>query len=208
MENSRGAHAFVKVFKNSLLTEATCPDGCGSVTGIAGPAAPQDGYSFIIPMSVSDLVFEGGRFKILTGGVSSFPYVLSLYSDNGKNESDEPKYIDYQVIPYNPTTKFIDAYYYDKDRSTDVSLYLHAAGRTKDEIRSSLYFGNNLGFDCIPAKSFVTRLSAAGEYPGESYYLLTMPLKNDFVNAGGTFSVAFYIWNTNWAIRDWKLEYS
>ena len=208
MENSRGARAFVKIFKTSLLTEVTCPDGSGSVTGIAGAAALEDGHSFIIPMAVSDLVFEAERFKILTGGVSSFPYVLSLYSDNGKDESDEPKYIDYQVIPYNPTTKFIDAYYYDKDRTTDVSLYVHASGRTEEEVRSSLYFGNNLGFDCIPAKSFVTRLSAAGEYPGESYYLLTMPLKNDFVNAGGTFSVAFYIWNTNWAIRDWKLEYS
>ncbi len=208
MENSRGMHAFIKVFKNSLLTEAMCPDGNGSVTGIAGPAAPQDGHSFIIPMNVSDLVFSGERFKILTGGVSSFPYVLSLYSDNGKNESDEPKYIDYKVIPYDPATKFIDAYYYDKERSTDVSLHLHAAGRIEDEIRSSLYWGNNLGFDCIPAKSFVTRMSAAGEYPGEAYYLLTMPLSTDFVTAGGTFSVAFYIWNTNWAIRDWKLEYS
>ena len=208
MENSRGARAFVKIFKTSLLAEAICPDGSGSVTGIAGPAAHQDGYSFIIPMSVSDLVFEGGRFKILTGGVSSFPYVLSLYSDNGTNESIEPKYIDYEVIPYDPSTKFIDAFYYDKDRSTDVSLYVHASGRTEEEIRSSLYWGNNMGFDCIPAKSFVTRMSAAGEYPGESYYLLTMPMKNDFVPAGGTFSVAFYIYNTNWAIRDWKLEYS
>ena len=27
-------------------------------------------------------------------------------------------------------------------------------------------------------------------------------------HAGETFSVAFYIYNTNWAIRDWKLEYS
>lgn len=208
MENSRGARAFVKIFKTSLLAEAICPDGSGSVTGIAGPAAHQDGYSFIIPMSVSDLVFEGGRFKILTGGVSSFPYVLSLYSDNGTNESIEPKYIDYEVIPYDPSTKFIDAFYYDKDRTTDVSLYVHASGRTEEEIRSSLYWGNNMGFDCIPAKSFVTRMSAAGEYPGESYYLLTMPMKNDFVPAGGTFSVAFYIYNTNWAIRDWKLEYS
>ena len=208
MENSRGTRAFVKIFKTSLLAEAICPDGSGSVTGIAGPAAHQDGYSFIIPMSVSDLVFEGGRFKILTGGVSSFPYVLSLYSDNGTNESIEPKYIDYEVIPYDPYTKFIDAFYYDKDRTTDVSLYVHASGRTEEEIRSSLYWGNNMGFDCIPAKSFVTRMSAAGEYPGESYYLLTMPMKNDFVPAGGTFSVAFYIYNTNWAIRDWKLEYS
>lgn len=208
MENSRGARAFVKIFKTSLLSEVTCPDGSGSVTGIAGAAAPEDGHSVIIPMSVSDLVFEGGRFKILTGGVSSFPYVLSLYSDNGANESTEPKYIDYEVIPYDPSTKFIDAFYYDKDRSTDVSLYVHASGRTEEEVRSSLYWGNNMGFDCIPAKSFVTRMSAAGEYPGESYYLLTMPMKNDFVPAGGTFSVAFYIWNTNWAIRDWKLEYS
>ena len=208
MENSRGARAFVKIFKTSLLSEATCPDGSGSVTGIAGAAAHQDGYSFIIPMSVSDLVFEGGRFKILTGGVSSFPYVLSLYSDNGTNESIEPKYIDYEVIPYDPSTKFIDAFYYDKDRTTDASLYVHASGRTEEEVRSSLYWGNNMGFDCIPAKSFVTRMSAAGEYPGESYYLLTMPMKNDFVPAGGTFSVAFYIYNTNWAIRDWKLEYS
>ena len=147
-------------------------------------------------------------FNILTGGVSSFPYVLSLYSDNGANESDEPKYIDYEVIPYSPASKFIDAYFYDKDRSTDVSLYVHAAGRTEDEVRSSLYWGNNMGYDCIPAKSFVTRLSAAGEYPGQAYYLLTMPLKSDFVRAGETFSVAFYIYNTNWAIRDWKLEYS
>ena len=208
MENSRGARAFVKIFKTSLLSEATCPDGSGSVTGIAGAAAPEDGHSFIIPMAVSDLVFEGGRFKIMTGGVSSFPYVLSLYSDNGTNESIEPKYIDYEVIPYDPSTKFIDAFYYDKDRTTDVSLYVHASGRTEEEIRSSLYWGNNMGFDCIPAKSFVTRMSAAGEYPGESYYLLTMPMKNDFVPAGGTFSVAFYIYNTNWAIRDWKLEYS
>lgn len=208
MENSRGARAFVKIFKTSLLSEATCPDGSGSVTGIAGAAAHQDGYSFIIPMSVSDLVFEGGRFKILTGGVSSFPYVLSLYSDNGTNESIEPKYIDYEVIPYDPSTKFIDAFYYDKDRTTDASLYVHASGRTEEEVRSSLYWGNNMGFDCIPAKSFVTRMSAAGEYPGESYYLLTMPLKGDFVKAGGTFSVAFYIYNTDWAIRDWKLEYS
>ena len=208
MENSRGARAFVKIFKTSLLSEVTCPDGSGSVTGIAGAAAPEDGHSFIIPMAVSDLVFETGRFKILTGGVSSFPYVLSLYSDNGANESNEPKYIDYEVIPYDPSTKFIDAFYYDKDRSTDVSLYVHASGRTEEEIRSSLYWGNNMGFDCIPAKSFVTRMSAAGEYPGESYYLLTMPMKNDFVPAGGTFSVAFYIYNTNWAIRDWKLEYS
>lgn len=208
MENSRGAKTFVKVFEGSLLTEATCPAGSGSVTGIAGPKATLERDAFIIPMSVSDLVFEGGRFGILTGGVSSFPYVLSLYSDNGTNESDEPKYIDYEVIPYSPATKFIDAYYYDKDRSTDVSLYLHAAGRTEDEIRSSLYWGNNMGYDCIPAKSFVTRLSAAGEYPGQAYYLLTMPLKRDFVRAGETFSVAFYIYNTNWAIRDWKLEYS
>jgi hypothetical protein len=65
-----------------------------------------------------------------------------------------------------------------------------------------------MGYDCIPAKSFVTRQSAAGEYPGQAYYLLTMPLKADFVGAGETFSVAFYIYNTNWAIRDWKLEYS
>ncbi|MBP3662176.1 MAG: BACON domain-containing protein [Bacteroidales bacterium] len=208
MENSRGARAFVKIFKTSLLSEVTCPDGSGSVTGIAGAAAPEDGHSFIIPMAVSDLVFETERFKILTGGVSSFPYVLSLYSDNGTNESNEPKYIDYEVIPYDPSTKFIDAFYYDKDRSTDVSLYVHASGRTEEEVRSSLYWGNNMGFDCIPAKSFVTRMSAAGEYPGESYYLLTMPMKNDFVPAGGTFSVAFYIYNTNWAIRDWKLEYS
>lgn len=208
MENSRGARAFVKIFKTSLLSEVTCPDGSGSVTGIAGAAATEDGHSVIIPMSVSDLVFEGGRFKILTGGVSSFPYVLSLYSDNGTNESNEPKYIDYEVIPYDPSTKFIDAFYYDKDRTTDASLYVHASGRTEEEVRSSLYWGNNMGFDCIPAKSFVTRMSAAGEYPGESYYLLTMPMKNDFVPAGGTFSVAFYIYNTNWAIRDWKLEYS
>ena len=208
MQNSRGVQTFVKVFENSLLREATCPGGSGSVTGIAGPDAPQDGQSFIIPMAVSDLTFDGGRFNILTGGVTSYPYVLSLYSDNGKNESDEPKYIDYEVTPYNPVTKFIDAFYYDKDRTTDVSLHLHAAGRTEDEVRSSLYWGNNLGFDYIPAKSFVTRISAAGEYPGETYYLLTMPLKSDFVDAGGTFSVAFYIWNTGWAIRDWKLEYS
>ena len=208
MENGRGVQTFVKMFENSLLREATCPGGSGNVTGIAGPQAPQDGHTFIIPMAVSDLVFEGGRFNILTGGVTSFPYVLSLYSDNGKNESDEPKYIDYQVKPYNSATKFIDAFYYDKDQSTDVSLHVHAAGRTEEEIRSSLYWGNNLGYDCIPAKSFVTRISAAGEYPGETYYMLTMPLKSDFVPAGGTFSVAFYIWNTNWAVRDWKLEYS
>ena len=208
MENSRGVQTFVKMFENSLLREATCPGGSGYVTGIAGPQAPQDGNTFIIPMAVSDLVFEEGRFNILTGGVTSFPYVLSLYSDNGRNESNEPKYIDYEVTPYNPVTKFIDAFYHDKDRSTDVSLHVHAAGRTADEVRSSLYWGNNLGYDCIPAKSFVTRLSAAGEYPGETYYMLTMPLKSDFVNAGGTFSVAFYIWNTGWAIRDWKLEYS
>lgn len=208
MENSRGSKTFVKVFKGSLLTEATCPAGSGSVTGIAGAGAAPDRESFIIPMAVSDLVFESVRFDILTGGVSSFPYVLSLYSDNGSNESDEPKYIDYEVIPYSPASKFIDAYFYDKDRSTDVSLYVHAAGRTEDEIRSSLYWGNNMGYDCIPAKSFVTRQSAAGEYPGQAYYLLTMPLKKDFVSAGETFSVAFYIYNTNWAIRDWKLEYS
>ena len=208
MENSRGSKTFVKVFKESLLTEATCPAGSGSVTGIAGAGAAPDRESFIIPMTVSDLVFEGGRFNILTGGVSSFPYVLSLYSDNGANESDEPKYIDYEVIPYSPASKFIDAYFYDKDRSTNVSLYVHAAGRTEDEIRSSLYWGNNMGYDCIPAKSFVTRQSAAGEYPGQAYYMLTMPLKSDFVRAGETFSVAFYIYNTNWAIRDWKLEYS
>lgn len=208
MENSRGVQTLVKMFENSLLREATCPGGSGSVTGIAGPEAPQNGSTFIIPMAVSDLAFEGGRFNILTGGVTSFPYVLSLYSDNGTNESNEPKYIDYEVKPYNPVTKFIDAFYYDKDSSTDVSLHLHAAGRTEEEIRSSLYWGNNIGFDCIPAKSFVTRVSAAGEYPGETYYLLTMPLKSDFVEAGGTFSVAFYIWNTNWAVRDWKLEYS
>jgi len=208
MENSRGAKTFVKIFEGSLLTEATCPAGSGSVTGIAGAGAAPDRESFIIPMAVSDLVFESVRFDILTGGVSSFPYVLSLYSDNGANESDEPKYIDYEVIPYSPASKFINAYFYDKDRSTDVSLYVHAAGRTEDEIRSSLYWGNNMGYDCIPAKSFVTRLSAAGEYPGQAYYLLTMPLKKDFVSAGETFSVAFYIYNTNWAIRDWKLEYS
>ena len=208
MENSRGAKTFVKIFEGSLLTEATCPAGSGSVTGIAGAGAAPDRESFIIPMAVSDLVFESVRFDILTGGVSSFPYVLSLYSDNGANESDEPKYIDYEVIPYSPASKFIDAYFYDKDRSTDVSLYVHAAGRTEDEIRSSLYWGNNMGYDCIPAKSFVTRLSAAGEYPGQAHYLLTMPLKKDFVSAGETFSVAFYIYNTNWAIRDWKLEYS
>ena len=208
MENSRGSKTFVKVFEGSLLTEATCPAGSGSVTGIAGAGAAPDRESFIIPMTVSDLVFESVRFDILTGGVSSFPYVLSLYSDNGANESDEPKYIDYEVIPYSPASKFIDAYFYDKDRSTDVSLYVHAAGRTEDEIRSSLYWGNNMGYDCIPAKSFVTRQSAAGEYPGQAYYLLTMPLKKDFVSAGETFSVAFYIYNTNWAIRDWKLEYS
>lgn len=208
MENGRGARTFVKIFGTSLLAETTCPDGSGSVTGIAGPAAPEDGHSFIIPMTVSDLVFEGERFSILTGGVSSFPYVLSLYSDNGTNEGDDPKYIDYEVIPYNKATKYIEAYYYDKDRSTDVSLHLRASGRTEEETRGSLYWGNNMGFDCIPAKSFVTRLSAAGEYPGETYYLLTMPLKGDFVKAGETFSVAFYIWNTNWAIRDWKLEYS
>lgn len=208
MENSRGSKTFVKVFEGSLLTETTCPAGSGSVTGIAGAGAAPDRESFIIPMTVSDLVFESVRFDILTGGVSSFPYVLSLYSDNGANESDEPKYIDYEVIPYSPASKFIDAYFYDKDRSTDVSLYVHAAGRTEDEIRSSLYWGNNMGYDCIPAKSFVTRQSAAGEYPGQAYYLLTMPLKKDFVSAGETFSVAFYIYNTNWAIRDWKLEYS
>lgn len=208
MENSRGSKTFVKVFEGSLLTEATCPAGSGSVTGIAGAGAAPDRESFIIPMTVSDLVFESVRFDILTGGVSSFPYVLSLYSDNGANESDEPKYIDYEVIPYSPASKFIDAYFYDKDRSTDVSLYVHAAGRTEDEIRSSLYWGNNLGYDCIPAKSFVTRQSAAGEYPGQAYYLLTMPLKKDFASAGETFSVAFYIYNTDWAIRDWKLEYS
>ena len=208
MENSRGSKTFVKVFEGSLLTEATCPAGSGSVTGIAGAGAAPDRESFIIPMTVSDLVFESVRFDILTGGVSSFPYVLSLYSDNGENYSDEPKYIDYEVIPYSPASKFIDAYFYDKDRSTDVSLYVHAAGRTEDEIRSSLYWGNNMGYDCIPAKSFVTRQSAAGEYPGQAYYLLTMPLKKDFVSAGETFSVAFYIYNTDWAIRDWKLEYS
>lgn len=208
MENSRGSKTFVKVFEGSLLTEATCPAGSGSVTGIAGAGAAPDRESFIIPMTVSDLVFESVRFDILTGGVSSFPYVLSLYSDNGENFSDEPKYIDYEVIPYSPASKFIDAYFYDKDRSTDVSLYVHAAGRTEDEIRSSLYWGNNMGYDCIPAKSFVTRQSAAGEYPGQAYYLLTMPLKKDFVSAGETFSVAFYIYNTDWAIRDWKLEYS
>ena len=208
MENSRGLKTFVKVFEGSLLTEATCPAGSGSVTGVAGPSATLERDAFIIPMAVSDLVFESVRFDILTGGVSSFPYVLSLYSDNGSNESDEPKYIDYEVIPYSPASKFIDAYFYDKDRSTDVSLYVHAAGRTEDEIRSSLYWGNNMGYDCIPAKSFVTRQSAAGEYPGQAYYLLTMPLKKDFVSAGETFSVAFYIYNTNWAIRDWKLEYS
>ena len=208
MENSRGAKTFVKIFEGSLLTDATCPAGSGSVTGIAGPGATGEREAFIIPMSVSDLVFESVRFDILTGGVSSFPYVLSLYSDNGANESDEPKYIDYEVIPYSPASKFIDAYFYDKDRSTDVSLYMHAAGRTEDEIRSSLYWGNNMGYDCIPAKSFVTRQSAAGEYPGQAYYMLTMPLKSDFVHAGETFSVAFYIYNTNWAIRDWKLEYS
>ena len=208
MENGRGVQTFVKMFENSLLREATCPGGSGNVTGIAGPKAPQDGHTFIIPMAVSDMVFEEGRFNILTGGVSSFPYVLSLYSDNGKNESDEPKYIDYEVKPYNPATKFIDAFYYDKDRSTDVSLHVHAAGRTVEEIRSTLYWGNNLGYDCIPAKSFVTRISAAGEYPGETSYMLTMPLKSDFVPSGGAFSVAFYIWNTNWAVRDWKLEYS
>lgn len=28
------------------------------------------------------------------------------------------------------------------------------------------------------------------------------------MSAGETFSVAFYIYNTDWAIRDWKLEYS
>ena len=208
MENSRGLKTFVKVFEGSLLTEATCPAGSGNVTGVAGPSATLERDAFIIPMAVSDLVFESVRFDILTGGVSSFPYVLSLYSDNGANESDEPKYIDYEVIPYSPASKFIDAYFYDKDRSTDVSLYVHAAGRTEDEIRSSLYWGNNMGYDCIPAKSFVTRQSAAGEYPGQAYYLLTMPLKKDFVSAGETFSVAFYIYNTNWAIRDWKLEYS
>ena len=208
MENSRGSKTFVKVFEGSLLTEATCPAGSGSVTGIAGAGAAPDRESFIIPMTVSDLVFESVRFDILAGGVSSFPYVLSLYSDNGENYSDEPKYIDYEVIPYSPASKFIDAYFYDKDRSTDVSLYVHAAGRTEDEIRSSLYWGNNMGYDCIPAKSFVTRQSAAGEYPGQAYYLLTMPLKKDFVSAGETFSVAFYIYNTDWAIRDWKLEYS
>lgn len=208
MENSRGSKTFVKIFEGSLLTDATCPAGSGSVTGIAGPSATGERDAFIIPTAVSDLVFEGGRFDILTGGVTSFPYVLSLYSDNGANESNEPKYIDYEVIPYSPSSKFIDAYFYDKDRSTDVSLYLHAAGRTEEEIRSSLYWGNNMGYDCIPAKSFVTRASAAGEYPGQAYYLLTMPLKSDFVRAGETFSVAFYIYNTNWAIRDWKLEYS
>ena len=208
MENSRGSKTFVKVFEGSLLTEATCPAGSGSVTGIAGAGAAPDRESFIIPMTVSDLVFESVRFDILTGGVSSFPYVLSLYSDNGEDYSDEPKYIDYEVIPYSPASKFIDAYFYDKDRSTDVSLYVHVAGRTEDEIRSSLYWGNSMGYDCIPAKSFVTRQSAAGEYPGQAYYLLTMPLKKDFVSAGETFSVAFYIYNTDWAIRDWKLEYS
>ena len=215
MENSRGSKTFVKVFEGSLLTEATCPAGSGSVTGIAGAGAAPDRESFIIPMTVSDLVFESVRFDILTGGVSSFPYVLSLYSDAGSypeqggfNSNCKSEFVDYEVIPYSPASKFIDAYFYDKDRSTDVSLYVHAAGRTEDEIRSSLYWGNNLGYDCIPAKSFVTRQSAAGEYPGQAYYLLTMPLKKDFVSAGETFSVAFYIYNTDWAIRDWKLEYS
>ena len=200
MENSRGSKTFVKIFEGSLLTDATCPAGSGSVTGIAGPSATGERDAFIIPTAVSDLVFESVRFDILTGGVTSFPYVLSLYSDNGANESNEPKYIDYEVIPYSPASKFIDAYFYDKDRSTDVSLYVHAAGRTEDEIRSSLYWGNNMGYDCIPAKSFVTRSSAAGEYPGQAYYLLTMPLKSDFVRAGETFSVAFYIYNTNYIL--------
>lgn len=208
LENSRGSKTFVKIFEGSLLTEATCPAGSGSVTGIGGPAATELREAFIIPMAVTDLAFDGARFNILKGGVTSFPYILSLYSDNGTNESDEPKYIDYEVTPYNPATKFIDARYYDKDRSTDASLYLHAAGRSEDDIRSNLYWGNNMGYDCIPAKSFVTRMSAAGEYPGEAYYLLTLPLKTDFVPAGGTFSVSFYIYNTNWAIRDWKVEYS
>ena len=208
VDNPKCDRAFVKVFENSLFREATCQGGRGSVTGIAGSAADGEKKAFICPTAVSDLVFEGERFKILTGGVSEFPYVLSLFSYNGKDESEEPEYVDYEVIPYDSGTKFIDAYYHDKDRDTGVSLHVHGAGRTESEVRSTLYWGNSKGYDCVPAKSFVTRLSAAGEYPGESYYLLTMPLKSHFIDAGGTFSVAFYIWNTDWAIRDWKLEYS
>ena len=131
------------------------------------------------------------------------------YPDQGGfNYNCKPEFVDYEVAPYNASTKFIDAYYYDKDRDTDAFLHVHAAGRTESEVRSDLYWGHNLGYDCVPAKSFVTRASAAGEYPGESYYLLTMPLKSHFIDAGGTFSVAFYVWNTDWAIKDWKLEYS
>lgn len=210
MENSRGTRAFVKIFKTSLLSEATCPDGSGSVTGIAGAAASEEGHSVIIPMAVSDLAFEGDRFKILEGGVTSFPYVLSLYPDL---ETGSPKYVDYVPHPYDPETMFMDAFYYDKESSTDVSLRVHMAGRPKEsnDIRQNLYLTTDLGFDCIPAKSFVTRESAAvagDPYPGETYYLLTMPMKSHFVDAGETFSVAFYINNTDWAIRDWKLEYS
>ncbi len=208
VEDPKRATALVKVFGNSLFREATCQGGRGSVTGIAGSAAEGEKEAFICPTAVSDLAFEGGRFKTLTGGVTSFPYMLSLFSNNGLDESEEPEYIDYEVIPYDSGTKFIDAYYYDKDRSTDAFLHVHAAGRTESEVRSTLYWGNSKGYDCVPAKSFVTRLSAAGEYPGESYYLLTLPLKTHFIDAGETFSVAFYIWNTDWAIRDWKLEYS
>lgn len=215
VEDPKCASAFVKVFENSLFKEATCQGGRGSVTGIAGSAADGEKEAFICPTAVSDLAFEGERFNILTGGVTSFPYMLSLYSNaasypdqGGFNYSCKPEFVDYEVVPYNAATKFIDAYYYDKDRDTDAFLHVHAAGRTEGEVRSDLYWGSDKGYDCVPAKSFVTRLSAAGEYPGESYYLLTMPLKSHFIDAGGTFSVAFYIWNTDWAIRDWKLEYS
>ena len=208
VEDPKQATALVKMFKNSLFREATCQGGRGSVTGIAGKAADGEKDAVIMPTEVSDLAFEGERFNILTGGVTSFPYMLSLFSNNGQDESEEPEYIDYEVIPYNSGTKFIDAYYYDKDRSTDAFLHVHAAGRTESEVRSNLFWGNSKGYDCVPAKSFVTKASAAGEYPGESYYLLTMPLKSHFIDAGGTFSVAFYIWNTDWAVRDWKLEYS
>ena len=209
VEDPKGASAFVKVFEESLFKEATCQGGRGNVTGIAGKAAEGENAAVIIPTKVSDLAFEGVRFETLTGGVSKFPYMLSLFSYNGKNETEvTPEYINYEVIPYKSGTKFIDAYYYDKDEDTDVSLHVHAAGRTESEVRSVLYWGNSKGFDCVPAKSFVTRQSAAGEYPGDSYYLLTMPLKSHFIDAGGTFSVAFYVWNTDWAVRDWKLEYS
>lgn len=209
VEDQKSASAFVKVFEESLFKEATCQGGRGSVTGIAGKAAEGENAAVIIPTKVSDLAFEGVRFETLTGGVSKFPYMLSLFSYNGKNDTEvTPEYINYEVTPYNSGTKFIDAYYYDKDEDTDVSLHVHAAGRTESEVRSELYWGNSKGFDSVPAKSFVTRQSAAGEYPGDSYYLLTMPLKSHFIDAGGTFSVAFYVWNTDWAVRDWKLEYS